>query len=171
VKPVTQADLCHAILRVLRGAPRTELQALAAAVSPAPPAVVSRSLRVLLAEDNAVNQKLAVRLLEKKGHSVFVAGDGLQAVEAHARETFDLILMDVQMPEMGGYEATAQIRQREHATGERVPIIALTAHALTGDRERCLEAGMDDYLTKPIEPAKLYAALEKWGAMGVAVLS
>jgi signal transduction histidine kinase/DNA-binding response OmpR family regulator len=164
VKPVTQPELCRAILKVLRGAP---VPVMPAAPGPsarlAPPA---RTLRVLLAEDNEVNQKLAVRLLEKRGHRVSVAGDGRQAVEAYASQEFDVILMDVQMPVVGGYEATAEIRSRERESGRRTPIVALTAHALPGDRERCLEAGMDDYLSKPIQPSQLYALIESLAAAG-----
>src|SRR6185295_3976736 len=106
--------------------------------------------KILLAEDNPVNQKLVMRILEKRGHTVRVAGDGRRAVEAFAAESFDLVLMDVQMPEMDGFEATAVIRGLEHSTGGHVPIVALTAHALKGDDERCASAGMDAYLTKPI---------------------
>jgi len=116
-------------------------------------------LRVLLAEDNLVNQKLAVRLLEKEGHRVIVTGNGREALAALDEGDFDAVLMDVQMPEMSGFEATATIREKEKKTGKRQPIIALTAHAMKGDRERCLEAGMDDYLAKPIQRDELFAAL------------
>jgi CheY-like chemotaxis protein len=110
---------------------------------------------ILLVEDNAVNQVLAVRLLERQGHSVVVASNGREAVEAFSVKTFDLILMDVQMPVMNGYEATAAIREKEKSGGGRIPIVALTAHAVKGDRERCLEAGMDGYLSKPIKSREL----------------
>jgi CheY-like chemotaxis protein len=109
-----------------------------------------KKLRVLLAEDNAVNQKIASRFLEKEGHHVTLASDGRQALAALDRENFDVVLMDVQMPEMDGFEATAAIRARERDTGKRLPIIAMTAHAMKGDRERCLAAGMDSYIAKPI---------------------
>ena len=113
-------------------------------------------LSILLAEDNFVNQKLAVTLLQKRGHSVTVANDGVEACDRLERERFDVILMDVHMPNMGGFEATAMIRAREDASGERrTPIIALTALAMSGDRERCLAAGMDGYITKPISVADL----------------
>jgi hypothetical protein len=119
-------------------------------------------LSILLAEDNPVNQKVAVRLLEKRGHNVEIAANGREAIAAAARRTFDVILMDVQMPEMGGLEATGLIRQHEESTGLHVPIIAMTAHAMAGDRERCLEAGMDDYIPKPIDSKTLYAVLGKF---------
>jgi CheY-like chemotaxis protein len=113
--------------------------------------------RILLAEDNVVNQQLAVSILRKQGHTVVVAGNGREALKAleSAAPKFDLILMDVQMPELGGLEATAVIRDKEKASGTHIPIVALTAHALKGDRERCLEAGMDAYLSKPVQPEKL----------------
>jgi two-component system sensor histidine kinase/response regulator len=111
--------------------------------------------RILLAEDNAVSQKLAVRLLEKRGHSVTVAGNGKEALAALQADAFDLVLMDVQMPEMDGFEATAAIRELEKASGSHLPVIAMTAHARLGDRERRTAAGMDDYLTKPIQPEAL----------------
>jgi len=123
--------------------------------------VVPSGLRVLLAEDNPVNQKMATRLLEKRGCQVTLAGNGREAVAAFARDRFDLVLMDVQMPEMGGIEATERIRERERAWGGHVPVIALTAHAMTGDRERCLEAGMDDYVAKPIRREDLFAAMDR----------
>ena len=117
-------------------------------------------LAVLLAEDNVVNQKLATRLLEKMGHRVMLAANGAEAVRLHGSSQFDLILMDVQMPEMNGFEATAQIRDREKRTGDHIPIVALTAHAMQGDRDRCLAAGMDDYLSKPLNANALAEKLE-----------
>jgi two-component system sensor histidine kinase/response regulator len=120
-------------------------------------------LRVLVAEDNAVNQTLARRLLEKRGHTVVIAENGRVALEAVEREAFDLILMDVQMPVLGGMEAAACIRERERIAGcgARIPIIALTANAMAGDRERCIESGMDEYLTKPIQARELFAMVER----------
>src|SRR5580700_59551 len=120
-----------------------------------------QGMKVLLAEDNAVNRTLATRLLQKHGHTVVVVENGRQALEALERETVDLVLMDVQMPEMDGLEATAAIREKEKKTGDHLPIIALTAHAMKGDREKCLAAGTDDYLTKPIRTADLFAAVER----------
>jgi CheY-like chemotaxis protein len=110
-----------------------------------------RRLRILLAEDNPVNQKVAVRLLEKAGHAVRVAGDGRAALATLEREGFDLIFMDVQMPEMDGFEAVAAIRNQEKTSGGHIPVIAMTASAFEGDRERCLAAGMDGYIAKPIQ--------------------
>ena len=120
----------------------------------------TQPLAVLLAEDNTVNQRLATRLLEKMGHSVALATNGAEAVRVHGAGRFDVILMDVQMPEMNGFEATARIREHEKRTGEHIPIIALTAHAIQGDRERCLAAGMDDYLSKPLNAGALAGKLE-----------
>jgi CheY-like chemotaxis protein len=120
-----------------------------------------RSLRVLLAEDNKINQRVAGRFLERLGHRVTVANDGREAVERYRQEPFDLVLMDVQMPEMDGFEAVSAIREMERGTGLHTPIVALTAHAMSGDRERCLAAGMDGYLTKPVRLASLVAAIDE----------
>jgi CheY-like chemotaxis protein len=111
-----------------------------------------RQLRVLLVEDNLINQKVACRFLEKQGHAVVIAGNGREALDVLDDWAFDLVLMDVQMPEMDGFAATAAIRQREANRGGHLPIVALTANAMQGDRERCLEAGMDGYVAKPFEP-------------------
>jgi signal transduction histidine kinase/DNA-binding response OmpR family regulator len=119
-----------------------------------------RPLRVLLAEDNTINQRLTLRLLEKRGHVVVAAGDGVQALEALDRDMFDLVLMDVQMPRMDGFQVTAIIRDREKLTGHRLPIFAMTANVLKGDRDRCLNAGMDAYIPKPISPKQLIAVVE-----------
>jgi CheY-like chemotaxis protein/HPt (histidine-containing phosphotransfer) domain-containing protein len=119
-----------------------------------------RSLRVLLAEDNPVNQKLALRLLEKRRHTVFLAGDGREALALLEKESFDLILMDLQMPNLDGLEATAQIRIQEQGTGRHVPIVAMTAHAMVGDKERCLAGGMDGYVSKPVQPSELYQVIK-----------
>jgi signal transduction histidine kinase/DNA-binding response OmpR family regulator len=151
VKPVRQAALRQAIVTAL-GQPAP--MSLAAAALPAPGSRL-HGLRVLLAEDNIVNQKVAAAILKKLGHSVVVVGDGAQAVSAHAADAFDLVLMDMQMPKMSGAEAIAAIRARERTNGRRVPIVALTAHALKGDREQCLAAGADGYVPKPVSPDSL----------------
>jgi CheY-like chemotaxis protein len=125
-----------------------------------------RSLRVLLAEDNPVNQLLAQRMLEKAGHEVVTARDGREAIAAWQREAFDVILMDVQMPVLNGFEAVADIRAVESGTSRHQFIVAMTAHSLKGDRERCLEAGMDSYLSKPIDTATLNSVLAEAAAAG-----
>ena len=119
------------------------------------------SLKVLLAEDNRVNQMVAKRLLERWGHKVVVAATGREAVAAQAKQKFDLILMDVQMPDMNGFEATAAIRAAQGRSRDSTPIIAMTAHAMKGDRERCLTGGMDGYVSKPIDPAVLLDVIER----------
>ena len=120
-----------------------------------------RGARVLVAEDNIVNQRVAEGLLTRRGHLVTVVGNGREAVDALRRGEFDVVLMDVQMPEMDGFEATAAIREWERETGHRVRIVAMTAHAMSGDRERCLAAGMDGYLSKPIDQRSLYDVVER----------
>src|SRR5450759_2935052 len=124
-------------------------------------AVNPASLRILGAEDSPVNQRLARALLTRRGHVVIVANNGQEALDLLERETVDLVVMDVQMPDVDGLEATRRIRARERETGGHLPIIAMTAHAMLGDREKCLEAGMDEYVTKPIEPAALFAAVSR----------
>jgi CheY-like chemotaxis protein len=116
----------------------------------------------LLAEDNPVNQKVAIRLLERRGHSVVLANNGREAVQLACSQEFDAVLMDVQMPEMDGLEASRQIRQHE-GTGRHLPIIAMTASAMSGDREKCLAAGMDGYIAKPIDARELTAKVERYG--------
>ena len=119
-------------------------------------------LRLLLAEDNPINQKLAVVLLQKAGYSVDAVENGFQALEKIQTEQYSAVLMDVQMPEMDGFEATQKIRAMEQGTSRHLPIIAMTAHAMQGDRERCLEMGMDDYVSKPLEPKVLLNVLDRW---------
>jgi CheY-like chemotaxis protein len=121
-------------------------------------------MKILLAEDGRVNQMVATKILEDRGHKVVLAEDGQEAVERHAAEPFDAILMDVQMPRLDGYAAAVSIRQAERGTGKHVPIVAMTANALKGDREKCLAAGMDDYVAKPVRARELCAVLEKFAA-------
>ena len=153
LKPIRQSELREAIARVLGARKHEGAIPLITRFSLQDAREPDSSLSVLLAEDNLVNQRLAVRLLEKRGHRVVVAATGLEALKALEKETFDLVLMDVQMPEMDGLEATAAIREKEKGTGLRQPVVALTAHAMKGDREKCMAGGMDGYLTKPIRPA------------------
>jgi CheY-like chemotaxis protein len=141
---------------------------LAEAEAPSAPAAVceaspehepARPLRILVAEDNSVNQVIARRLLERRGHQVAIAGDGGQALAAIEGACFDLVMMDVQMPVIDGLEATRRIRARERGTGTHLPVIAMTAHAMKEDRDRCRDAGMDGYVTKPVEASELFAAI------------
>ena len=162
LKPIRQSELREAIARVLGAREQKGAIALITRYSLHDAREPSSSLRVLLAEDNLVNQRLACRLLEKRGHSVAVAANGLEALQAVEKESFDLVFMDVQMPVMDGFEATAAIRKREEPGGMGLPIVALTAHAMKGDREKCLAAGMDGYISKPIRPQELDEVLRKY---------
>ena len=157
VKPVHQVELFESIREVMRQSPQQNREWL----------VTRHSLReakshsrILLVEDNAVNQRLAARLIEKRGFLVTVAADGKAALAELKKESFDLVLMDVEMPGMDGIETTAAIRAKEKSTGGHVPIVAMTAHAISGYREKCLAAGMDGYVSKPIRPAELFTAIE-----------
>ncbi len=158
-KPVRRAELLQSI-RMLLGAQTAARGDLPLLTTHALREHRTR-LRVLLAEDNRVNQTVAARMLQKRGHTVEIAENGRQAIAALVKQPFDLILMDMQMPELGGVEATMLIREREKSTGGHIPIIALTANAMAGDRERCLTAGMDDYVPKPIQLKELFAAIER----------
>ena len=160
VKPLTPSEVLNALLSALGESVET-LRVSSSAEPVSDP--LSPRLDVLVAEDNRVNQLLIARLLEKLGHTAVIVGSGKEAVEMYATRTFDLALMDVQMPVMDGLAATAAIRQLElrHHSRRRLPIIALTAYAMHGDRERCLAAGMDDYLSKPIKREHLTAALSR----------
>ncbi len=153
-KPITQSELFDAILTAMGAAPKDAPESLRAAGASTPQG--QRSLHVLLAEDNKVNQQLAVKILQKRGHTVVVASDGTEALAAMKRESVDLVLMDIQMSQMDGFAATAAIREQEKTTGGHVPIVALTAHAMKGDREHCLAAGMDAYITKPLRAEELF---------------
>ena len=153
LKPVKPSELLNGIGAALGISPTEEPTGLPAE-QPAP------TRRILLAEDSIVNQKLAVALLESRGHQVVIAATGVETLAAFESQPFDLILMDVQMPEMDGLEATAAIRAREKQTGGHVPIIAMTAHALSGDRQRCFEVGMDGYIAKPVRAAELFQTID-----------
>lgn len=157
-KPVVPKQLLDAICRVL-GSSEAEIT-IPAPEHPATTPGATRRMRILLAEDNLVNQRVAMGLLVKRGHDVVVAAHGQEALDLLQGDTFDLVLMDVQMPVMSGFEATAEIRRREAETATHLPIVAMTAHAMAGDRERCLDAGMDDYISKPIDPVTLYKVVE-----------
>jgi CheY-like chemotaxis protein len=164
-KPVSRRALAEVLQRVLAPARQGSGSVTAVATEARSTVEISPrgSLRLLLAEDNLVNQKVACRLLEKQGHTVTVAANGLEALGFLDRAEFDVVLMDVQMPEMDGFEATAAIRMKENGengTGRHIPIVAMTAHAMVGDENRCLQAGMDAYVSKPIAPAALFDAIE-----------
>jgi len=164
LKPIRQSDLNQAIARVLGARQHQEAIPLFTRFSLEDRAERPHSLRILLAEDNSVNQRLARSLLEKRGHSVVVAANGREALDALEKQSFDLVFMDVQMPVMDGFEATAAIRKQERSGESRLPIVALTAHAMKGDREKCLAGGMDGYLTKPIRPQELDEILHGYQA-------
>jgi CheY-like chemotaxis protein len=164
LKPIRQAELRMAIAQALGARQQEGANPVITRFSIQSTQQPSTSLRVLVAEDNAVNQRLVVRLLEKRGHRIEVAINGREALAALRKASFDLVLMDVQMPEMDGFEATAAIRAREKSgrAQSHQPIIALTAHAMKGDREKCLAAGMDGYLTKPIRAEELDEVLKSY---------
>jgi len=155
-KPTGDGELLGAILRVLAKKPEDQPEVITRHLL----RESHRALKVLVVDDNPVNQRLAVRLLEKHGHSPQPATSGRAALELLAHTRFDLVLMDVQMPDIDGLEATATIRRGEQSTGLHIPIIAMTAHAMTGDRQRCLAAGMDAYVAKPVNVKDLFAAIE-----------
>ncbi len=163
VKPVSKPALLRAIQHAL-GARES-----APAVPPAAVAGTNRPLRILVAEDNRVNQKVVMSLLQHDGHSVQLVATGAEAVDAFSAHSFDVVLMDIQMPVMNGYDATRAIRSMERQTGSHTPIVALTAHAMNGDRDQCLQAGMDDYLSKPVQAKDLRALLGRFAQTGSAV--
>jgi CheY-like chemotaxis protein len=161
-KPVGQSELLDAILLAL--GLKVAQERLMEVSAPVSEKLRGQPLNILLSEDNVVNQKLAIRLLEKAGHRVTLATTGREALEAWQKAgapRFDLLLMDIQMPEMDGMEATAAIRELEKNSGNHVPIVAMTAHAMRGDKEKCLASGMDGYISKPIQPAGLFAEMER----------
>jgi two-component system, sensor histidine kinase and response regulator len=162
LKPIRQSELREAIARVLGSAAQPDTTPLMTRFSLQDAPAHATSLRVLLAEDNLVNQRVGTRLLEKRGHRVVIAANGREALLALEKESFDLVFMDLQMPEMDGFATTATIRDKEKGTGKHQEVIALTAHAMTGDRERCLAFGMDAYLSKPIRPQELDLLLQKY---------
>ena len=162
VKPVKQSEMFDAIVNTLgTGVIEADRRPV---ITRHTIREARRKLRVLVAEDNMLNRKLVVAMLHKRGHEIVAVPDGQGAVESLERQPFDLVLMDVQMPEMDGFMAARLIREREKQTGGHVPIVAMTAHAMKGDRERCLEAGMDDYVSKPIKPTQLYEVIERIAA-------
>ena len=160
MKPAQPSDLLDAILMAF-SRPMLIESALETVAKTNVPAVEMDRLRILLAEDNPVNQKLAITLLQKRGHTVIPTGNGKEAIATLDRENVDLVLMDVQMPVMDGFEAIRSIRAKEQTTGAHIPIIALTAHAMKGDREKCLAVGADDYVSKPIRTSDLLAAMDR----------
>jgi CheY-like chemotaxis protein/HPt (histidine-containing phosphotransfer) domain-containing protein len=170
VKPVKADELQIAIIAALSGALKDKQSRPTETQSTSHSTVLAarRSLRILVAEDNPVNQRVALHILEKAGHSAVAVSNGKEAIGALAREKFDLVLMDVQMPELDGLEATRAIRDHEKRTSGHIPIVAMTAHAMKGDRERCLEAGMDNYVAKPVQASELLRVIESIAASKVA---
>ena len=170
-KPVRRAELRTAIRVALQGRSKAGDGTGAMAELPEAPSgeAVRSHLRILLAEDNVVNQRVALRILEKDGHTVVLAGNGKEALHALEETGIDLVLMDVQMPEMDGLEAAAAVRQNERGNSRHIPIIAMTVHAMTGDRERCLAAGMDDYISKPIRARELIELVARYAGQDVAI--
>jgi signal transduction histidine kinase len=158
-KPVIQSELLNTVMDAIGEEVVEDILSRTAADQPA---VAAGGLSILLVEDGLVNQRVAIGLLEMKGHHVVLAANGVEAVAAHAQQHFDLVLMDIHMPEMDGFEATAAIREREKQTAEHIPIIAMTAAAMKGDREQCLESGMDDYIAKPLSAVDVYEAIERF---------
>jgi CheY-like chemotaxis protein len=165
LKPIRESELCGAIALVMGAHEQQGAVPLITRYSLQDARDPTNVLRILVAEDNPVNQRLIVRLLEKRGHRVVLAATGRQTLEALEKENFDLVLMDVQMPEMDGLEATTIIRTREIGSDKHQMVVALTAHAMKGDQERFLAAGMDGYLAKPIRPQELDELLDNYVAL------
>ena len=171
-KPVRQSQLLDALAEALV---EIEEPAKSAEEKPSKPDIitrhslgegVARKARILLAEDNVVNQKVAMRILEKGGHRIDAVANGREALEALNRVEYDIVLMDIQMPEMDGYAATQEMRNPQSAV-RNIPVIAMTAHAMKGDREKCLAAGMDDYISKPVKPKELMEIVQRWAGKQV----
>ena len=158
IKPIRRQDLLKSVLHAL-GADESKKSPLLNG----PARSLGTALHILLAEDNQVNQRVAVRMLEKEGHTVSTVANGIEAVKACQASDFDLILMDIQMPEMDGLEATARIRALQQLGGKHVPIVAMTAHAMQADRDRCLRGGMDGYITKPVNRKNLIEIVGQFG--------
>ncbi|HEY3283578.1 MAG TPA: response regulator, partial [Armatimonadota bacterium] len=158
-KPVKQSHLHNCLMDAMGAAPAPSTPSVPAA--PAPETAPATKRRLLVAEDNRTNQLVIRTILAKNGYEVKIASTGLEVLELVEASSYDLVLMDVQMPEMDGLEATTELRRREEGTGRHLPIVAMTAHAMKGDREECLEAGMDDYVSKPIQPLELLQALNR----------
>jgi two-component system, sensor histidine kinase and response regulator len=163
IKPIRQSQLLDTITAVLNNRKRHSSKDRSE-FTHAKASKPKTKLHILVAEDNEINQKMARALITRQGHEVTIASNGNEAVEAVRAGGYDLVLMDVQMPEMDGLEASRKIREMEGSAGTHIPIIALTAHAMQGDRQHCLDAGMDDYLSKPLDPRKVFQAIEHWGA-------
>jgi CheY-like chemotaxis protein len=164
LKPLIRTDLLNCLCRALSvpfECSAGEAPASPGSFVPSEPCGPEAKLCILLAEDNIVNQKIIRTLLERAGHSVEVAPNGRVALAAHQRQEFDLVLMDIQMPEMDGFEAVARIREAERTSGRHTPVIALTAHAMAEDRDRCIAAGMDDYVSKPVQKQQLFEAIQR----------
>jgi two-component system, sensor histidine kinase and response regulator len=170
LKPIRLSELREAVARVVGAREQHNAIPLVTLFSVKDPQAACETLRILLAEDNLVNQRVTPRLLEKRGHRVVVASNGREALAALENGGYDLVLMDIQMPEMNGMEATARIREKEKLTGGHQRIVALTAHAMKGDQELCLAGGMDGYLAKPIRAQELDQILDQFAGRGAAIV-
>lgn len=168
-KPIRKSQLFNCLIETLAGTTHIAKSALDSNIQPASVKGTNRQELILIAEDQLINQQVLRIYLEELGFSSHVVTNGGEAVSAVASQEYALVLMDCQMPEMDGFSATRAIRQSEAGTGARIPIIAVTAHAMKGDRENCLAAGMDDYISKPIEPGELKSLLEKWLPLAQAI--